>query len=127
MDISIDKVCEIIAHLRAVEAREEVTDPQSGSNPNDDGVIDALQTGLPDGTEQQLRGVINGLDEDERADLVALLWLGRGDYEAGEWQAARLAARERRETPTARYVLGIPNAADLIGEGLAARGMSCAE
>jgi hypothetical protein len=126
MDISIDKVCEIIAHLRAIEAREQVVDPDSGSNPIDDGAIDVLQPASPDGETQQVRGVINALDEDEAADLVALLWIGRGDFEAVEWHVARAAARERRETPVVRYILGIPNASDLINEGLATRGLGCA-
>ena len=126
MDISIDKACDIIAHLRAVEVREDIVDPDSGSNPIDDGAIDTLQEqSEPDGTAQQVRGVIAGLDDDERADLVALLWLGRGDYESAEWHAARAAARERRQQATVKYILGIPNAADLIEEGLAARGLSC--
>ncbi|WP_342361231.1 DUF3775 domain-containing protein [Terrarubrum flagellatum] len=127
MDISIDKVCEIIAYLRAVEAKEEVVDPDSGSNAIDDGARDILQDERDDATAGQVRGVINGLDDDEAADLVALMWIGRGDYEAAEWPIARAAARERRETATARYILGTPNAADLINEGLAAHGMSCAE
>lgn len=127
MDISIDKVCEIIVHLRAVEVKGELVDPDSGSNAIDDETIDVMQDSSDDPESQIVRGVINGLDQDEAADLVALLWLGRGDFDAAEWQAARAPALERRETAPARYILGIPNASDLINEGLAAHGLSCGE
>ena len=69
MDIALDKVTEIILRLRAVEVKEGVTDPDSGSNPTDDGSIDILTSGTDDATEQEIRSMIAGLNEDERADL----------------------------------------------------------
>ncbi|MFX5464996.1 DUF3775 domain-containing protein, partial [Acinetobacter baumannii] len=77
-----------ILRLRAVEVKEGVTDPDSGSNPTDDGSIDILTSGTDDATEQEIRSMIAGLNEDERADLGALLYIGRGDYEAAEWKTA---------------------------------------
>ena len=88
-----------------------------------------------DSTEEQIREFIAGLNEDERHDLVALVWVGRGDFEADEWANAVRAAQEREATAargnaargTAGYLLGIPNLPDLLGEGLAALDLSCAE
>jgi hypothetical protein len=129
MDIALDKVCEIILHARAINVKEGLTDPTSGSNPIDDGSTDVLTDMPGDLTEDELRDVIGGLNDDERADLIALVYVGRGDMEPEEWGAAVRLARERdaaNSISTADWLLGIPNVADLLDEGLTALGRSCA-
>ncbi len=130
MDIALDKVCDLIIRAKALDVKEGVTDPDSGSNPIDDGSLDSLIASPDDATEQELRDVIEGLNDDERTDLVALVYIGRGDMEPEEWGAAVRLAKERIDamsiTP-ADWLIGIPNLADLLDEGLAAMGRTCAE
>lgn len=126
MDIPLDKVCELILRMREIDVKDGMTDPDSGSNPIDDGSTDVLTSGGDDSTEEQVREFLTGLNDDERHDIVAITWIGRGDFEPDEWAAARREARERESLPTADYLLGIPNVADLLDEGLAALGRSCA-
>jgi Protein of unknown function (DUF3775) len=129
MDIALDKVCEIILRANALNVKEGSTDPADGSNPIDDGSIDVLTSDPDDATETELRDVIAGLNDDERADLIALVYIGRGDMEPEEWADAVRLAREREassSTPTADWLLGIPNLGDLLDEALAAQGRSCA-
>ena len=125
MDIAVDKVCELILRAREIDVKEGVTDPDSGSNAIDDGSTDVLTSAPDDSTEEQVREFIAGLNDDERHDLVAITWIGRGDYEADEWATARREARERESQPTADYLLGIPNLGDLLDEGLATLGRRC--
>jgi hypothetical protein len=128
MDIALDKVCEFIIRAKAIDVKDGVTDPDSGSNPIDDGGLSALQADTDDATEQELRDVIAGLNEDERADLIALVYIGRGDMEPEEWGDAVRLAKEREEASsasTADWLIGIPNLGDLLDEGLAAMGRSC--
>jgi hypothetical protein len=73
-------------------------------------------------TEEEFRELINDLNVDEAAELVALAWVGRGDYEASEWVEAVAAARERANRRTAKYLLGLPQLADWLEEGLEAIG-----
>ncbi len=129
MDIALDKVCEIILRARAVDVKEGDTDPASGSNPIDDANVDTLAASSDDLTEEELREMIRGLNEDERANLIALVYVGRGDMEPEEWPEAVRLARERQAAgsiATDEWLLGIPNLADLLDEGLAAMGRSCA-
>ena len=126
MDIPLDKVCELILRMREIDVKEGITDPDSSSNPIDDGSTDVLTSGGNDSTEEQVREFLAGLNDDERHDLVAITWIGRGDFEPDEWPAARREARERESLSTADYLLGIPNVGDLLDEGLAALGRSCA-
>lgn len=126
MDIALDKVCELILRARAVDVKEGVTDPDSGSNGVDDGMTDVLIDTPDDPTEEEIREVIAGMNDDERNDLVAILWIGRGDFDADDWSEALRTARDRDQNSTADYLLGIPNLGDLLDEGLAALGRSCA-
>ncbi len=126
MDIAIDKVTETVLRLRAIEVKEGATDPDSGSNPTDDGATDVLVAGTDDATEQEVRSMIAGLNEDERADLLALLYVGRGDMEPEEWKEAVRFAREREQAGegAASELLGSPDAGDLLEEGLERMGVS---
>ena len=129
MDIALDKVCEIILRARAIDVKEQNTDPDSGSNPIDDASVDSLVANPDDATEEELREVISGLNEDERHDLIALVYIGRGDMEPEEWVEAVRLAREREDRgslSTADWLLGIPNLGDLLDEGINAMGRSCA-
>ncbi|WP_430912014.1 DUF3775 domain-containing protein [Methylobacterium sp. sgz302541] len=126
MDIATDTVTEIILRLRAVEVKEGATDPDSGSNPTDDGATDILVSGTDEATEAELRGLVAGLDVDERADLLALLYVGRGDMEPEEWEGAVRFARERDAAGEggARALLAVPDAADFLAEGLERMGIA---
>lgn len=126
MDIAVDKVTEIILRLRAIDVKEGATDPDSGSNPTDDGATDVLVSGTDDATEEEVRAMIASLNDDERADLLALLYVGRGDMEPEEWREAVRFAREREAEGegAVHELLATPNAGDLLDEGLANLGIS---
>ena len=70
-----------------------------------------------------LRGLIDDLNEEEQATLIALTWIGRGDYEASEWREALRLARERNADATAaKYLSETEMLGDLLSEGAAALG-----
>ncbi|MCB1991069.1 MAG: DUF3775 domain-containing protein, partial [Geminicoccaceae bacterium] len=78
-----------------------------------------------DNTEDELRSLIDDLNDDEQVELVALAWLGRGSYGIEEWAEAQAEARRAHNKRTAQYLLGMPLLADYLDEGLAAFGVSC--
>ena len=127
LGINSDKVCHIIAKARAFDAKEEMSDPDSGSNASDDGMTDVLED-LPDdidATRLELMEFIRSMDEDEQINLVALAWVGRGTYDIGEWREALSEARSQHNKRTAEYLLGLPMLGDYLEEGLAAFGLDC--
>jgi hypothetical protein len=127
LQIGPDKVCFIIVKARELDAQEPVVEEDYGGNPIDEGFRGVLASYADDPTFQELRAFIEALNEDEQCELVALAWLGRGDYATDEWREALAAARSRRTGPTAEYLLGTPLLGDYLEEGLAAFGLSCAE
>ena len=125
--IDPDKVCHVIAKARAFDAKEQVSDPDSGSNASDDGMTDVLED-LPDdvdATRVELAEFIRSMDEDEQIALVALAWLGRGTYDLSDWREALNEARAQHNKRTAEYLMGLPLLGDYLEEGLAAFGLDC--
>jgi hypothetical protein len=127
LGINSEKVCHVIAKARAFDVKEEVSDPDSGSNASDDGMADVLED-LPDdvdATRLELREFIRSMDEDEQIALVALAWVGRGTYDLSEWREALTEARAQHNKRTAEYLMGLPLLGDYLEEGLAAFGLNC--
>jgi hypothetical protein len=125
LGINPEKVCHVIAKARVFDAKEDVSDPDSGSNASDDGMTDVLEDLPDDATYQELMEFIRALDEDEQVNLVALAWVGRGTYDIGEWREALREARAQHNKRTAEYLTGLPLLGDYLEEGLAAFGEDC--
>ncbi len=122
LNISIEKIRDIVLLAREFDLVEFPDEPDPGSDA--DAVVDP-ETILDDGedpTEAELREMIDDLNEDERIDLIALVWVGRGDFDRTEWQEARSLARERQEKKASDYLLGMPTLSDYLEEGLATLG-----
>jgi len=125
LGINPDKVCHVIVKAREFDAKEGVSDPDSGSNASDDRMADILEDFRDDATLRELMAFIRGLNEEEQINLVALAWLGRGTYDKSEWKAALEEARAAHNKRTAEYLIGMPMLGDFLEEGLAAFGKSC--
>ncbi|WP_298259869.1 DUF3775 domain-containing protein [uncultured Litoreibacter sp.] len=80
-----------------------------------------------DRAEAELRAFIGGLNEDEQAELVALAWIGRGSFEATEWDEALATALQEKTTPTESYLLGMPHIADHLESGAEMMGLDLGE
>lgn len=123
-DINTDKVCFIIAKARELDAEDEGLEADD-SNPTDDESRSILTDEAYGPIHQELTAFIDALDDDEKADLVALTWTGRGDYSAREWRVAVSDARTRQEMETSVYLLGIPLLSDYLESGLTEFDLSC--
>lgn len=74
-------------------------------------------------TAEELRELIDDLNADEAATLVAVVWVGRGDFEGKDFALAHNEARERAEGSTSNYLLGMPLLAEHWEAGLDALGV----
>lgn len=120
LDIAPEKVAHVIVRAREVDAKVSPWD-QAGDQSDSDSI---LEERAGDATEDELKSFIAGCNVDERASLVALTWIGRGTYEAGEFAEAKETALAQSVTPTEDYLLGIPLLADYLEEGLNQLGVS---
>jgi len=125
LTISPEKVCFIIIKAREYDAKEEVDEPDPGSNPSDDKDVEILEDYADDPVVEEITSLIDSMSEDEQIDLVAMAWLGRDDYTAVDWPEVRKEAAEAHNDRTAAYLLGIPDLGDILEEGLSMLGFSC--
>lgn len=120
-------VCAIIIRARGFDAKVDVVEPDPGSNPTDDQDRGVLEDYADDATQAELKRLIDELNVDEAAELVALFWIGRGDYAKDQLDDAMREARRADAATTSTYLMGDPQLADFLEEGLAAFGLDCEE
>jgi len=75
-----------------------------------------------DFTYQELESTIDDLEPDQQISLVALMWLGRGDFSLDQWDEALARAADEHNARTARYLIATPLLSDYLEEGLALHG-----
>ncbi|MFZ1991727.1 MAG: DUF3775 domain-containing protein [Alphaproteobacteria bacterium] len=119
LTISPDKVFFIIVKAREFDAKEELSDPDSGSNPSDDKDIDILEEKADDPTFEELASAIRALNIDEQLDLLALTWIGRGDFDAADWKTARAEAAGVGHKHVTRYLVHTPLLSDYLTGAMA--------
>jgi hypothetical protein len=125
LTIPLETVCRIIVRAREYEAQVPAVDPDDGSNPSDDRDVDVLEDENNEAVEAELRSIIEDLADDELTELLALALVGRGTYDASEWDEALEAAGEEDEDPV-DALLDMAMLAGYLDSGLAAFDLSCA-
>lgn len=127
VDISLspEQICFLIVKAREFDVKDVATDDVSGSNASDDGMAAVLEDRGDDPVVEEITDFINAMSVDKQIDLVALTWLGRGNYSAEEWDEAREEAARAHNARTAAYLLGTPLLADYLEEGYSMLGHSC--
>ena len=114
LEVNPDTVRSIVNRIRMFQVKEGATIP----DPADDWPQQILADLGDDPVVAEVRTAINDLEPDQQVELVALMWVGRGDFGVDEWEAARKQARESWTERTADYLMGTPLAADFLDEGL---------
>jgi hypothetical protein len=124
LSINLEKLAFIVIKAREFDAKVDPVEPDPGSNPADDNEREVLEDYSDDATYQELVDALTSLNDDEIAELMALVWVGRGDFDAGEWDQALSEARDTRDERAVSYLTGIPNLGDELEEGLSSIGIS---
>jgi hypothetical protein len=125
LTISTEQVCFVVIKAREYQVKEGPVMPDSSSNATDDGMTEVLERGRGDPVYAEIASFIRAMSEDEQIDLVAMMWVGRGDFDVTQWDEAREEAAGQHNKRAAEYLLGTPLLADYLEEGLAAMGRSC--
>lgn len=123
LGISLETVATVVDLARALQGSEQTDPAQLSEDDNSEAAL--LQEKPEDVTEDALHDFISELNEDEQAALIALAWVGRGDYGPEEWEeAVRLAAERNEGRDAAAYLMSMDMLGDLLAEGVAAFGLS---
>lgn len=123
LQISPRRVAHIIIRAREIEAKVG-TWGRAGDGADADSIL-ASRRG--DATEAELSAFIGGLNDDEKASLVAVMWIGRETFETEELAEAMQTARDEATTPTEDYLLGVPLLSDYLESGLEKLGIDVSD
>src|SRR6185437_151988 len=98
--ISTEKVCAFIEAAREVAGKVPST-AGDRTTTGDDSKLETIvdEPGQDfyerDHRRRQMVEFVAGLNVEEQTDLLALIWLGRGDYDIAEWEDALTEAEAR--------------------------------
>ena len=120
MDVSLDKISYIVAKARELDVKVAPEELDDGSS-----MDRILEDHADDPILFELKSFLTAQSDDELRQLLALVWIGRGDFGADDWQEVLRQVRDVREKHTVDYLIGTPLLADFLEEGLAAFGLSC--
>jgi hypothetical protein len=69
--------------------------------------------------EEAMSGVLRDCDEEALTEILALVWVARGDYRGDRWTEALDCARKVRNARLVTYLASTEGLADLLESGLA--------
>lgn len=122
INIDSESVHNIIDHVRQFQTEASMDAEEEPESLNDDQAFERLTEWHGDPVYSELRSLIDALEPNQQHMLVALMWLGRGDYSVDEWQESLAYASEADSVSTADYLIATPLLADYLEEGLSQLG-----
>ncbi len=124
LEIDSGTVYFLILKAREFDDKDAPGELDIDATPADEAIQAAMHYYADDPVAQELKDAIEALNQDEQAELVALTWVGRGDFSAEEWDEAVRTARQRGSSHTAEYLLGTPLLGDYLEEGMSQLGLA---
>jgi hypothetical protein len=116
LELNRETVNFIIDKAREFQISDGMAGEDEAASPADGWGAAGAAAGGPGKAE--LRATIDDLEPDQQVMLVALMWLGRGDYDVAEWDDALENAKDSWNNRTADYLIGTPMLADYLAEGV---------
>ena len=123
----LDRLLFIVEKAREYDAATAPAGLEAGSNPSDDKDVAILEDTPDNPTREELAGALDALNEEQRIEILALVWLGRGDFDRAEWPAAVKQAAELHGEISTAQLIAMPLLADYLEEAISALGYSLAE
>lgn len=125
--INPDKVCELVEMGRELAGLEPSTADDPRIDTGDDSPLQDMiepEEGM-DPRRVEMVEYVASLNAEEQTHLLALIALGRGDYDIDEWHDALIAARDAIDDRSADFMIGDPALPAYLREALDAFGKSC--
>jgi hypothetical protein len=123
--ISTDKVCDFIEAAREVAGKVPSTAGDHTTTGDDSKLVTIEDYPGEDDRRGQMVEFIAGLNVDEQIDLLALIMLGRGDYDIADWDVAVAEAQGRIAARDPDFMIGDAALPEYLGDGLEAFDRSC--
>jgi len=127
LHVRIETICFLIVKAHEFQSQEQVVLPELPEIPTEDWALETLADHTEDPCLNEVREMMGEMNERQRAEVIALMWVGRGDYDVEDWESAVEDALEAHSERAAEYLLAHPTVAEDLEEGLIQLGYSCEE
>jgi hypothetical protein len=124
--INPDKVCEFLEAARELAGRVPATTGDRTTS-GDDSPLGFMEQREDDPTRMQMVEFVAGLNVEEQVDLLALIYLGRGDFGLVEWSDAVSEAGDRIAAGDPDFMIGDRALPLYLAEALEAFGKTCTD
>lgn len=118
VDLNRDTIQFLIDKAHEFHTREDVTFDEEPEAADEDWAQQVSADYGEDPYYQELKSTIEDLEPDQQISLVALMWVGRGDFSMDEWHEAWAEAADDWNDHTADYLIGTSMLADYLAEAL---------
>jgi hypothetical protein len=126
LTVSLETICRLIVRAREMEAQVPVIEADDEPDPTDtDDPYAVLEDEANEAIEEEIAALLEDLGDDELADIYALALVGRGTFDASEWDEALEAANEDDRQSVIDELQEMPLLAGYLDAGLAAFDLSC--
>ncbi len=120
-------ICNIIEKAREINIADSLALPEDQEHLSDTEWMQILAEYQDDLSYLELKDLLSELEPDQQLDVMALMFIGRGDFGIDEWKEARHQGLAIKPVNRADYLISKTLLADYLSEGLAAFGYSCDE
>jgi hypothetical protein len=124
LTIPLEKLAFLVIKSYEVDAEVEPVNPDDASDQPDDDERQVLEDREDNTSYQELRDALLSLNSDELDEVAALRLVGRGDYDASEWEDALAAVREAPDDRAAARLLADPLLGTYLEDALDELGFS---
>lgn len=118
VELNRDTIQFLIDKAHEFHTRDDVSFDEEPEAADEDWSRQVAEDFSDDPYYQELRTTIDDLEPDQQVSLVALMWVGRGDFGPEEWRDALKHAGNSWNTHTADYLIGTAMLADYLADGL---------
>ena len=127
--ISTEKVCALIEAAREIAGKVPSTAGDKTTTGDDSELVSIEDPeGIGEDEDARRREIVEfiaGLNVEEQTDLLALILVGRGDYDVEEWDDAVAEAESRIAARDPDYMIGDAALPEYLGDGLEAFDKTC--
>jgi hypothetical protein len=118
IELNRETVQFLIDRAREFHTRDDVTFDEEPEIDDDDWSQQVSTSFASDPYYQEIKTTVEDLEPDQQMTLVALMWVGRGDFSMDEWDDALKEAEENWNENTADYLIGTPLLSDYLAEAI---------
>jgi hypothetical protein len=97
---------------------DDILHPQTSSNPEDSRSLLSLHKVKGTPPYKKLNRLVDHLQPHQRCQILALIWIGRGEFSADQWELAINKAKEFKQHNITDYMISLAEVSSFLKNGI---------